>query len=388
MFKNRTSYRLCFVAVLVLFLHLGAVSKTTAEPRFIFKPSFVLSEIYDDNLIPGSAPKEWDFYTSVEPSFKGQLFLRIAELNFGYHPAFLIFPRHLGDKMIKEILQNADFEAKTEFSSGLILKVRDRFDTLPFSYKISAFTPSNLSQSNEISTSAEYQGELSKTANMNFKGEFVRFDASGNANDGMRMSFESAVNKDFSSTLTIGIENRLSKYYYDNITGNPLIWGLGVKPVINLTGRIKASLPFGYRLLNISGVGTQHSLSYNLEFGYDDGAQTTAALFFTQEFLIDVQGNSFDRRSFGAKIDEKITDKLKVYLSTSFATFDDKASQGNANDSVLEINPGFSYQVARDFSLDVGYNGYYNKWGTGNSNFITNRFFISIKYEKRSDEEI
>ena len=115
--------------------------------------------------------------------------------------------------------------------------------------------------------------------------------------------------------------------------------------------------------MSLGGTGINNSFAYNLKLDYESGEEKIFSLFYLQEFLVDLLGNSFDKQSLGCEFTKQLAKNLSFNIGVSFSMYNDQSTPEGFKNSVLEVNPQLSYDLGRDFSLDIGYNGFYNKWG-------------------------
>lgn len=372
-----------FLAVALIALAALFAGDATAEPRFILNPSVSISEVYDDNVFPGISGPKWDIYTVIEPSFNADLSLRFGDLSLGYNPTFMLFPRHFKDPYIEEILHDASFSWTTVFTGGLSLKLSDRFYTLPIAYTRADFTPSNVAQSNEVMLDAGYDFDISPTMEASSNARFSRFDVWSGNTDGMMVKGSLTVFKSFNSIFRLGIVNNYMKYWYDDIASDPFAFGIGIKPEYEITPNIESSVTFGYRYLVLGGLDNESSFRYKVNFDYNTSSGKVASIYVSQDFMVDLSGNSFDSTEFGFTLKKKLLPRVGISSNIAFSILQDKALPAGADTAkILSVSPSVNFELYRDFLLSLGYNGFYNKWGNSSDNLSNNRVYITLTYSK------
>jgi hypothetical protein len=189
--------------------------------------------------------------------------------------------------------------------------------------------------------------------------------------------------KSFNSIFRLGLINKVTKYWYDDLQNDPFIYGLGIEPQIYLTPHIKGTFPFGYRYLVLNQTNNESAFTYRINFDYEKNDEVIASVFYGQEFLVDLTGNSFDTWVLGANYSQEVIERLWIRIYLSYTTYTDTSlPEGSNKTSILSTSPSLEYELGRDFSVSVGYNGFFNKWGNASGDFSNNRVFVMFSYKK------
>ena len=140
-------------------------------------------------------------------------------------------------------------------------------------------------------------------------------------------------------------------------------------------------------MMKINGIGIENNFSYDVRFEYETNLEKFLELYFRQNFNADLLGNTFNKRTVGVNFTKRLVENLEASAGLSFSNYNDGYIAAGGDTMILEFNPALSFDLGRDFFFEVGYNGYYNKWGSASEDVVNNRFFVTLRYEKGSSRE-